>query len=168
MPVLTLATLGYEVQPVFAALDTNNARHERSKSYEVVGADLATAKANASDFITDLGAVSEADIIGYRFTEIVGTADAVTAIANLYKELVVTFQLASAANKKESHNLPAPADAILAGGLTVDPANAAVAAWIANYMATGGIRISDGEAIAAVTPILRSRVRSVSSGKSYT
>jgi hypothetical protein len=167
MPVLTLASLGFEVTPVFAALDTNVARHERSKAYEVVGIDLATAAANAAGFITDLGAVTESDIIGYRFTQVFGTADVVTAVANLYKELVVTFQLSSAANKKEIHTLPAPADAILTGGLVVDPANAAVASWIANYMAAGGIRISDGESIAAVSPILRSRVRSVSSGKSY-
>lgn len=174
MPLATLAQVGFELEVTFAALDTNSKIVTRKKRYEVTGAGaddaarFADAKVNALAFIAELADVTEALITGTRLSEILATADAVVQVATPHKEAVLTLQGSASSIKKLTHTIPAPADAILVNGSTVNAGNADVAAYLATFMIGGGdMRMSDGETIAATNPLLESRVRMVSSGKTF-
>jgi len=169
MPLMTQTVQGYELIVNFAGFDTNGKLVSRDKTYEMVGATQAAVDTAVNAFLTDLGAVTEAQIIGHRVTRVSATVDVIpTTQVTLRKELVLSLQSGVSVLKKLFHTLYAPADAILTGGTTVDPANAAVVAWLANYVAAGNVRISDGEFLSdAANPIMASRVRNVASGKTY-
>lgn len=169
MPLLTLVTNRWELLVNFAGYDTNGKLVTRDQKYDIVGADYAAVSAARDAFLTDLGAVTEGQIIGSRLTEVEVTTDVIpTTEVNLYKVAVVSFQSGTDVTKKLPHNLIAPKDAILADGSTIITSHADVGAWVANYVTGGNIRISDGEYISSATnPILASRVKSVASGKTY-
>lgn len=174
MPLATLSQVGFEVEVTFSALDTNSKIVSRKKRYEVAatGADdaarIASANTNAVAFIAELADVTEALITSWRLSVVQGTSDAVVQVATPHKEAVLTLQGSASSVKKVTHTIPAPADAILTNGSVVDAGNADVAAYLAEFMVTGGsMRLSDGETIADANPLLESRVRMVRSGKSF-
>lgn len=170
MPLGTLAVTGYELRVTFAALDYNGLVHTRDQVYELIAADDIEAEAARAAFLTDLGAATAALIVGSRLTKIHGTADAISQTAQLHKVAVMTLRPATAGKKFIPHNIIAPANGLLASGTTVDAASTEFADYIVNLQ-TGtspGIAISDGERVAAANPLVRSRVKSVSSGISYT
>lgn len=174
MSLLTQTLSHFEVVVLIGAADTNGKLVTRQKTYELSahGADDAAAMANAltdtAAFLTDLAAMLEADIISHRLNAVWITADAVAATnVNPYKEAVLTLKSGVSASKYLSHSVPAPADGILTGGEIVDPTDTAVLNYLANFISTAYFRISDGEFIADTAALVRSRVRSVSSGKTY-
>jgi len=169
MGLLTQVLSRWELTVNFAGYDTNGKLVTRPKSYEVVGADYTAVDAAVTAFLTDLGAVTEAYIVGHTLRRVSTTTDAVPASqVNLYKEAIVSFQSGTDTLKKLPHSLIAPADSILANGETIITNDVNVGAWVANYIQTGNIRISDGEYISdAANPIITSRVKSVSSGQKY-
>lgn len=168
MTLATLTTIRWELQVTFAGYDTNIKYGERTQTFELVAADYAAAAAARDAFLTDLGAITEATIIGSRLTEVEGTADAVaTTAVTLNKLTVVTLRSGTSFSKKLTTNIVCPADAVLANGKTLIATNSIVTDWVANFMSAGAIRISDGEYVATTEPIIESRSKIVPSGKSY-
>lgn len=175
MPILTMAQVpAFDLQVTFAAIDPEGVLITRTKTYEVrgEGADAAArwadAQANRDAFLADLALATGADIIGHRLTERYGTADSVTSTVNLYREMLITFHLASLEPKKAPHAVPAPS-ANFANGETLNLGHADVSNYVANLITTDGtIFISDGETVKDTNGIASSRVRQVRSGVSYT
>lgn len=175
MPVLTLAQIqAFDLVVEFAALDPEGVLVSRSKLYEVRGTGIdeaarwASAQANRALLIADLALATGADIIGHRLTERYGTQDAVTSTFNLYREMLITFNLDSLEPKKAPHAVPAPS-ANFANGQSLNLGHADVSNYVANFLTTGGtVFISDGETVKDANGIAASRVRQVKSGQSYT
>lgn len=158
----------YDLQVTFAALDEESVIINRTKTYEIVGADFTAASANRDLFLADLALASGAQIIGHRLTEKFGNNDAVVSTFNLYRELVISFVLDGAEGKKAPHTIPAP-NLNFVAGQNLNLGHADVTAYLNNFLATGGIvTISDGEFIKDANNVAASRIRQVASGKSYT
>jgi len=157
----------FELQVTFAALDPEGVIRERSKVYAIVGADFAAAQANRDLFLADLALATGAMIRGHRLTERYGDAAAVVLTPNLYREMVITFELAGAVPKKATHTVIAPS-ANFANGKVLNLGHADVTAYVNNFLATGGIvTISDGEFVKDANNVADSYVRQVASGKSF-
>lgn len=158
----------YELQVTFAVIDEESVIITRSKTYEIEGADFATAATNRDAFLADLALATGAQIVGHRLTEKWGNSDAVTSTFNLYREMVITFILDGAEQKKASHTIPAPSLNFVAGQ-NLNLGHADVTAYVNNFLATGGVvTISDGESVKDTNNVAASRIRQVASGKSYT
>lgn len=175
MPVLTLAQIAvFDLTVEFAAIDPEGILVTRTKNYELRGegadaaARLADAQANRDALIADLANATAGDIIGHRLSERYGTQDAVTSTANLYREMLITFNLNTLEPKKASHAVPAPS-ANFANGESLNLGHVDVSNYVANFVVTGGTAyVSDGEMVKDANGIAASRVRQVRSGKSYT
>lgn len=112
-------------------------------------------------------------VTGYSIRGVYEEDGAVTvpADANVYKEAFLTIGVSLSGVKKANHSIPAPADGIYVGddettGL-IDPIDPNLLTYIAYFKAPNFFRVSDGESIISTPPILKSKVRSVGSGKSY-
>jgi len=158
----------YELQVQFAAIDEEGVIIRRNKIYEVVGADFATASANRDLFLADLALASGSQIMGHRLTERFGNDDAVVSVFNMYREMVITFELAGGVPKKAPHSIVAPSLNFVAGQ-SLNLGHADVTAYLNNFLETGGIvTVSDGEFIKDANNVAASRIRQVRSGASYT
>lgn len=158
----------FELTVTFAALDEEGLIITRNKSYTIVGVDFAAAQANRDLFLADLALATEADIIGHRLTERYSDDAPVVSTFNLYREMVITFNLDTLSGKKATHTVIAPS-LNFANGQSLNLGHADVTAYINNFLATGGIvSISDGEFVKDANNVAASRVRTVASGKSYT
>ena len=135
-----------------------------------MGGDEATKRANAvaeaASMATDLAAFTEAQVIAYSSREVWEDATAVTAVANLYKEALMTVATNDNGTKKATLSIPAPADAVINNGQVIVAAQATID-LLDHFMAAEFTRLSDGETVRDAVPIITSRVRSVSSGKTY-
>lgn len=169
---MALVLTRFEMSVSFSALDSNASQTTRTKTFELKseGVDDATKRTNAATeaagLAVDLAAFSEAQIIAYSMREIWEDATAVTAVSNVYKEALMTVALNDNGTKKGTLTIPAPADAVINSGQVI-VAHAAVTDLLDHFMSAEGVRLSDGETVRDVSPILTSRVRSVSSGKNY-
>lgn len=172
---MPLAITGFELAVKYFAFDDDGVQVERTKSYEIVatGADNATKRSNAQTeadaLVTALTAVTGAGIGSIRLSEIQEDAALAVPTDNLYKEAVMTVALNSTGSKKGLLVIPAPSSANLlaSDGKSVDVASAETQALLDRFKSAGGSRLSDGEAVRDTNPIIKSRVRSVASGKTY-
>lgn len=165
MPLALLPKFKLEV--TFAALDEESNIVTRSKTFEVDGTDFATAQTNRDALLADIALSTGANIIAHTLTEKYVNNDAVTSTFNLWRELVITFVLATVANKKASHTVIAPSLNFVAGK-SLNLGHADVTAYINNFLDTGGIAtISDGEYVRDSNNVAESRIRQVASGKNY-
>lgn len=169
---MALALIRFEVAVTFSAKDTNGAQTWRTKSFELIstGADddakRNNAAAEAASLVVDIAQFSEAQIVAYSMRDIWEDSTEVTAVASVYKEALMTVALNDNGTKKGTLTIPAPADVVINSGQVIVTAQATVD-LLDHFMAAEGTRLSDGETVRDVSPIVTSRVRSVSSGKNY-
>lgn len=135
----------YDVR--FEMLDAYNRR--ASKTFQTVDlADEAAALAAAAGLATDLANLTELDILAYNVSQRVVYTDTVTAGAN--RDEGVTFTLRKVDNYNDDLKVPGPINAIFDANGNVDPVNAAVAAFISNFLTGGDFTFSDGEQATAL------------------
>jgi hypothetical protein len=150
-----------------AALDEESKIVTREKTYQLEGADFATAQANRALFLADLALSTGANIVKHTLTEVYADSVAPTSVFNLWRELIVTVNLATFPLKKASHVIAAPS----LNFVNIDSLNAGhadVTAYFNNFLETGGIvTMSDGEFITDANYVVKSRVRQTASGRNY-
>lgn len=157
----------FKLTVTIAALDEESNILTRTKEYEIVAADFATAQTNRTALLADIALSTGAQIIGHTLTEKYGDDAAVTSVFNLWRELVITFVLAGAAQKKATHTIFAPSLNFVAGK-SLNLGHADVTAYINNFLETGGIAtISDGEFVRDANNVASSKIRQTASGKTY-
>ena len=157
----------FELTVTLAALDEESQIITRQKKYDIVAADFATAQTNRTALLADIALSTGAQIIGHRMAERYGDDAAVVSTFNLHRELIITFVLDGAAQKKADHTVFAPSLNFVAGK-SLNLGHADVTAYINNFLATGGIAtISDGEFVKDANNVAASRIRTVASGKNY-
>lgn len=106
-------------------------------------ADETAALAAAAGLATDLANLTEAVILSYSVKQRVPYTDSVDPGAN--KDEGVTFSIRKVDNFKDVIKVPAPINAIFNADGTVDLTNAAVTAFISNFLVGGDFTFSDGE-----------------------
>lgn len=157
----------YELTVTFAALDEESVIITRQKQYEIVGSDWATAEANRDLFLADLALSSGAQIVAHKMSELWVNNSPVTSTFNLYRELLLTVNLATSPIKKAAHTIIAPSLNFV-NGTSLNLGHADVTAYLNNFLATGGIvTLSDGEFMTDANPVSKSRVKQVKSGVNY-
>lgn len=116
-----------------------------SKSFTTVStmADETAALAAAAGLATDLANLTELDILSYEISQRVVYTDTVDAGAN--RDEGVTFQLRKVDNFLGDIKVPGPINAIFNGDGSVDLTDAAVTAFISNFLTGGDFTFSDGE-----------------------
>lgn len=118
-----------------------------TRSYRLNAADFAAAQTAMGTFITNLAAITGAEVVKYRIGAEVTVADAPTAGSNI--DAGVTFSMQLADGGKGNVKVPAPLPAYLVAGGAVDLANIEVAAFLAHFT-SGEFLISDGEVVTSV------------------
>lgn len=112
------------------------------KHGEVEAVDYAAAVAAVAAYLTDVGNITEAEILRYSVTQDVVYTDTVDAGANLDEG--ATFSFMKQDNKKASVKIPAPVNAIFDSDGKVILTNSLVTLFAAHYIA-GPLYLSDGE-----------------------
>lgn len=171
---MALVLTKFDLTITLSCTDDDGARVTRDKSFEIAinGADAdaqrANAQAEAAAFVPAYAAVTGAQIIQYRLTEIFVENAIATPSDNLYKELVLTLDVVGKLNDATMF-IPAPngADILTADGKSADVGSTELLALLARFTGANLARISDGDTLTTANPIVRSRVRSVASGKTY-
>lgn len=115
------------------------------KTFETVDtiADETEALAAAAALATDLANLTMLDILAYTVSRRTVYTDTVDAGAN--RDAGVTFTLRKSDNYKDDIKVPGPVLGIFDGDGSVDLADAAVTAFIANFLTGGDFTFSDGE-----------------------
>lgn len=153
----------------------------RSKVWELAAdpgaadddAAMATARAQTVAMLAAYGAINGAEILAYQINTIFREdgAVAVPVDADLYTEAFLTVGLDTAQVEKGNHSIPAPADGIFVGDdettQQIDATDPNLLTYLAFFAAPNFFRVSDGEQMLSTPKILKSRIRSVSSGKSF-
>ena len=132
------------------------------------------AQAAAGVIVTKLAAAMNLYIAQYRLSEVWTESAAIgAALAVPYKEALITLNLAVGGGKTHTFSIPGPADAIFVGNdpntQAVDTADAAITELFAEFV-TGGTKfgaMSDGEQLPDPATYVKTRVRTVGSGKAY-
>lgn len=125
-------------------------QRQTRKTFETVDtiADETAALAAAAALATDLANLTEADILAYHVSQRVVYTDTVTAGANIDEG--VTFSLRKVDNFKAPIKVPAPINSIFQADGSVNLSDAAVTAFIANFLTGGDFTFSDGEQASAL------------------
>lgn len=110
--------------------------------------DFDAAVAAAAGLATDLGNLTELDILAYSVSQRVVYTDTVVAGAN--RDEGVTFQLRLLDNFKADLKVPGPINSIFNADGTVILTDAAVTAFIANFLSGGDFTFDDGEQASAL------------------
>lgn len=151
----------------FAALDEESKIVTREKTFMLEGATFADAQTNRAAILADIALSSGANIVKHTMTEVYSDPVLPTSVFNLWRELVVTLNLATFPLKTASHTIIAPS----LNFVNVDTLNAGhadVIAYFTNFLVTGGIAtISDGEFIQDTGYYKKSRIRQTASGRNY-
>jgi hypothetical protein len=106
-------------------------------------ADFDAAVTAAGDLAADIAGLSELDVLAYTVSQRTAYTDTVTAGAN--KDEGVTFTMRKADNRNDDIKVPGPINAIFNTQGQADMANAAVTAFLANFLTGGDFTFSDGE-----------------------
>lgn len=106
-------------------------------------ADFDAAVTAAGDLAADIAGLSELDVLAYTVSQRTPYTDTVTAGAN--KDEGVTFTMRKADNRNDDIKVPGPINAIFNSQGQADMANAAVTAFLANFLVGGDFTFSDGE-----------------------
>ena len=115
-----------------------------TKRFTVEAIDHATALTEAGLMAADLADLTELDILWYVVGDKVVYTDTVVAGAN--RDEGITLSVRKADNEKAVIKVPGPINAVLNPDGTVDMANAAITAFVANFL-SGVFRISDHEVV---------------------
>lgn len=118
-----------------------------SKRVDINAADYATALTQAGDFVDDLQAITEAEVLAYSVATKVVYSGTLTAGAN--RDEGATFSVRTEDNEKATVKVPAPKNAIFNSDGTVDLANALVTDLFANYLGDL-VLVDDGETVIAL------------------
>lgn len=120
------------------------------KTYETKAtmADFAAASAAASALAADLAGLTEAEILSYTVALRSTYSDSVTTGAN--KDEGVTLVLRKEDNFKGVLRVPAPINAIFDAQGSVDITDAAVTAFVSNFLTGADFVFSDGEQASAL------------------
>lgn len=118
-----------------------------SKRVDISAVDYATALINASGFVDDLQAITEAEILYYTVATKVVYAGTLTAGAN--RDEGVTFSVRTTDNEKAVIKVPAPKNAIFQSDGSVDLSNALVTGLMANYLGAL-VLVDDGETVTSL------------------
>lgn len=118
-----------------------------SKRVDVSADTHALAVTAAGAFVTDLQALTEAEVLYYSVAERVTFNGSLTAGAN--RDEGVTFSVRTTDNEKSTIKVPAPKNAIFNTDGSVDTANALVTDFIANYL-SAAILVDDGEIVTSL------------------
>ena len=152
----------------------------RSKPIEIlaVGVDDATKRTNAQtaagNIVTDFQAVANVFVSAYRLSEI--QEDTAVLPPNLgvaYKEALITCRVDAPGIKTHDLVIPAPADAIFDGNQSntqsIDTSDLALIAYLDRFVNDGTElgAVSDGEQLLDPLNIVKTRIRTVKSGKDY-
>lgn len=127
----------------YEMVDAYNRR--TSKTFETVStmADETAALAAAAGLATDLANLTELDILAYNVSQRIVYTDSVTAGAN--KDEGVTFVLRKVDNYNDDIKVPGPINSIFDANGNADLADAAVSAFLSNFLSGGDFTFSDGE-----------------------
>lgn len=127
----------------YEMVDAYNRR--TSKTFETVStmADETAALAAAAGLATDLANLTELDILAYNVSQRIVYTDSVTAGAN--KDEGVTFVLRKVDNYNDDIKVPGPINSIFDANGNADLTDAAVSAFLSNFLAGGDFTFSDGE-----------------------
>ena len=127
----------------FSLVDAYN--RQTTKEFETVDtiADETEALAAAAALATDLANLTELRILSYAVGQRVVYTDTVTADANVDEG--VTFSLRKEDNYKAPLKVPGPLNSIFQPDGSVILTNAAVTAFVANFLTGGDFTFSDGE-----------------------
>lgn len=154
----------FALEVVLAAIDNNGVVQERTKSYgfDPIVTTHAGAVTATVAFLPILAAIEEADIVRYTIRTMYVTATGpVASVGNVRKEAVLTLRHATIANKKLSHIIISPYDAMISGNSVV--ITAALQTYLDQFETGAPFTISDGEHISTseATRVAKSRVRTV-------
>lgn len=112
------------------------------------GAKFITALAAAVSLMTNLGALSEADILYYSVGTEITYTDTADAGANIDEG--ITLVASKDDNKQGVLKVPAPVNSVVNADGTVDLTDALVTAYVAEFQAGGEFTFSDGEKVVAL------------------
>lgn len=132
-----------EYSVTFELLDAYNRRTRKTYHTVPTMADETAALAAAAALATDLGNLSELDILAYNVSQRIVYTDTVVAGAN--KDEGVTFTLRKEDNYNDDLKVPGPINSIFDANGNADLTDAAVAAFLANFLVGGDFTFSDGE-----------------------
>lgn len=120
------------------------------KSWHTVDtiADETAALAAAAALATDLANLTELDILAYTISQRVVYTDTVTAGAN--RDEGVTFTMRKVDNYKDDIKVPGPINSIFDAEGKVIITDAAVAAFVSNFLTGGDFVFSDDEQAIAI------------------
>jgi len=113
-----------------------------------VGAEFIVARAAAVSLVTNLAALSEADILYWSLQEEVTYTDTPDAGANIDEG--ITLVASKADNKNGILKVPAPVASVINADGTIDLTDALVTAYVAEFQAGGEFTFSDGEKVIAL------------------
>jgi len=135
--------------PVYEASATLRDAYTRetNKRYQVSAADVGAAETAWLAYLTDLAALTGADIIKWKLSQEAVYTDAVTAGANI--DTGATFVFEKADGDKVAVKVPAPLASVIDPDGTIDLADTLVTDWAANFT-SGAILVSDGETATAL------------------
>jgi len=164
MAVLVGAGERFELDVTIAAIDNNGVLQSRTKTFQFSDGvtTYADALAAAAAFLTLFDNVNEADIVKYSLRTVYEESSGpVTAIGNPYKEAILSLRLAGFADKKASHTIYSPNDAMVSGNDVV--ITAALQLYLDVFETGGDFVISDGEEISTDedTRIAAKRLRTI-------
>ena len=120
-----------------------------SKELECEATVLATAITDVAALLTDLAAISDMGLIKVSYVEKdISGAYAETAGANA--DVGATFRLQLADGNVIAYKIPGFKQSIADGNGKIDPLNADVAAYFANFLAAGAFTVGRGRVITSV------------------
>lgn len=153
---------------------------KRTKNIEILavgGTDAikrTNAQASAAQIVTYLALAMNLYIASYRLSEVWTESAAVGAALGVpYKEAIITLSLAAGGGKTATFTIPGPHDNIFVGNdpntQAIDTADTIITNLFGEFV-TGGTKfgaLSDGEQLPDPAVFVKTRVRSVGSGKIY-
>lgn len=128
---------------MFELIDDYNRKTRKTFETVPTTADEAAAQAAAAALATDLGNITEARILAYTVARRTVYTDSVTTGANRDEGAILSLRKED--NYLDAIRVPAPINAIFNADGTVDLANGAVTAFVANFLTGGDFTFSDGE-----------------------
>lgn len=161
---MALAHQKFEVTVTFrdSGVDPTN------KTYELRGANMTEALANAAAFVPVIAAASDAAVDGYRVSEVFAESAPAAIAGDTVRnsnQAVISVQLSTSPLKRGTIVVPAPKNALFTAvtgvGSDVVANNAAlVTGLVDEFKSTGNVFLSDGES-ASDTPNISGYRRSV-------
>lgn len=146
---MALVGTGYELSVTLADRGLNQV----TKTYEMTATTAADAATDAATILAALNAVTDANIKGYRLSQVFAEdAFATPNDGEVENQALLIMRLDGDPFKKATHFIPAPVDAIFVGAQgpnynVLDNTDALVTAYVALFQSGGEAYISDGETV---------------------